>query len=214
MEQFGSFDPSAVAPTDRLMTPDDRRTDKRHRAVLRVGRLMTEGREELCMIRNISSGGLMARVYSKLARDQRVAIEIKNGHIMTGEVAWVDSVNAGVRFDDKIDVLNFLANEQKDLLSGQVPRSPRLRMQANVLIRRGAHYVHAQTADISQGGVKVSEGDAFDADDSVVLTISGMQPRPGTVRWRREGHAGIGFNEPIPFETLARWAAEHRPENG
>ncbi len=40
----------------------DRRRQTRHLTILRVGTLIIEGRRELCLIRNISAGGLMAHV--------------------------------------------------------------------------------------------------------------------------------------------------------
>lgn len=207
MAQHGSARSAALSLDDRTLASTERRLDKRHLAVLRIGKIVTATREDLCMIRNISDGGLMAHVYGPLAVGQPVSVEIKNGHALAGSVAWTDGRNAGMQFDERIDVLQFLANEQFDLMKGQIPRNPRLRTDADVLIRRGAHYVHARLADISPGGARVTEGEAFDADDDVVMTIAGLPTRAGTVRWRRDGHAGIGFHEPTPFDLLARWAA-------
>ena len=53
--------------------PPDRRTAERHIKILRVAALTIEGRRELCLIRNISAGGLMAHVYStvKLGEQRR-----------------------------------------------------------------------------------------------------------------------------------------------
>jgi hypothetical protein len=208
MEQFGSaITPTVVSLMDRTPKPAERRSDRRHMTVLRVGKLMAGGGEELCMIRNISAGGLMAHIYAPHEAGEHVAIEIRNGHLLTGQIVWAQNQTIGIEFDERIDVLAFLANEQTDMMMGQVPRSPRLRLRVGALVRRGAHYVHADVIDISQGGLKLTEGEAFDADDDVVVMLGGMPARAGTVRWRKEGHAGIGFNEAIPFEALAQWVA-------
>jgi hypothetical protein len=214
MAQHGSTRSTAVSLDHPALASTERRLDKRHLAVLRIGKIIAATREDLCMIRNISGGGLMAHVYGPLAVGQPISVEIKNGHVLTGSVAWADCRNMGMQFDERIDVLQFLANEQFDLMKGQIPRNPRLRTNADVLIRRGAHYVHARVADISPGGARVTEGDAFDAQDDVVMTIAGLPARAGTVRWRRDGHAGIGFHEPTPFDVLARWAAQQGADAG
>jgi hypothetical protein len=183
-------------------------------AVLRVGKIMTGDNEELCLIRNISGSGLMAHVYSHHEPGDRIAIEIKNGHVISGRVVWSAGLTAGMEFDERIDVLDFLANEQSDLLFGKVARAPRLRTHVDAVVRRGAHYVRAEMEDISQGGARLSEGEAFDAHDEVVVMVPGLPPAAGRVRWRREGYAGVGFNELIPFETLAAWAAQHAHHGG
>src|SRR5579875_2929966 len=65
--------------------PPDRRRDTRHLTILRVGALIgTEGRE-LCLIRNISAGGLMAHVYSRHENGERVAIELKGNQQTPGK---------------------------------------------------------------------------------------------------------------------------------
>ena len=208
MAQHRSARSAAMSLDHPPLASTERRLDKRHLAVLRIGKIITATREDLCMIRNISDGGLMAHVYGPLAVGQPISVEIKNGHVLTGTVAWADGRNAGMQFDERIDLLQFLANEQFDLMKGRIPRNPRLRTDADVLVRRGAHYVRARVADISPGGACITEGDAFDAQDDVVMTIAGLPARAGTVRWRCDGHAGIGFHEPTPFDVLARWAAQ------
>jgi hypothetical protein len=41
--------------------------------------------------------------------------------------------------------------------------------------------------------------------EEVVVTIEGLEPVKGVVRWRTESCAGISFNQPIPFTALTRW---------
>jgi hypothetical protein len=64
--------------SDQVPTPPERREDERFVTILRVGVLVIEGRRELCLIRNISAGGLMAHVYSPVEPGQRVVVELKS----------------------------------------------------------------------------------------------------------------------------------------
>ncbi|PZU57834.1 MAG: hypothetical protein DI547_12285 [Sphingobium sp.] len=209
MEHMGTASPALVSLVDRMTETTERRNDKRHMTVLRVGKLTGRRGEELCLIRNISDGGLMAHVYAEHQPASCVTMEIRNGHVLSGTVAWARPNRIGVAFDERIDVLAFLANEQEEMIGGMIPRAPRISARTGVVVRRGAHYVHARLEDISLGGAKVTEGEAFDADDDVVLMVQGLPPRAGTIRWRREGRAGIGFNETVPFEELAQWVVRH-----
>lgn len=187
----------------------ERRRDQRHMSVLRIGKISLYGREQLCLIRNISNGGLMAHVYCEMAAGDPVQIEIKNGHTITGKVVWFDAMRAGIAFDDAIDVLHFLANEQEELMKDQVPRSPRIPVQVRALVRRGSDHGYAEVVDLSQGGAKVAPANVLMPDDDVVLMIPGLPATAASVRWQRDEHAGLAFHQLMPFETLATWVAEH-----
>jgi len=66
----------------------DRRQGERYVSLLRVGALITNGRRELCLIRNISAGGMMIRPYSTVAAGARVSVELKHGESLTGTAQW------------------------------------------------------------------------------------------------------------------------------
>ena len=174
-DQAVCFSPSAPDNRVRAVIPLDRRVERRHMSVLRVGKLLAGDGEELCMIRNISSGGLMAHVYSHHMRGDRVAVETRNGHLLAGAVAWFQSGQMGMSFDDPIDVLDFLHDEQENL-GGQRARAPRLTMDCRALLRRGAEYMHVTVVDLSQGGAKVEGVSTLQVDDEIVLMINGLPP--------------------------------------
>lgn len=184
--------------------PPERRREERHLKILRVGTLIAGGRRELCLIRNISAGGVLAHVYSKLVTGQRVAIEFKAHQPVDGRVIWVREANAGIQFDAAMDVAGLLANPQV-LDNGWRPRTPRVEIDRMATLRVGAttHWVHAR--DISQSGVKVETDQPIDADTEVVLTLEDFRPLHGTVRWSCGGHCGLAFNELIPFGELIAW---------
>ena len=90
--------------------PPERRTSERHIKILRVGTIVVDGRRELCLIRNISAGGVLAHVYSPLLPGQRVSIELKTSQPVTGRVVWTRGGNAGIQFDTPVDVAELLAD--------------------------------------------------------------------------------------------------------
>ena len=184
--------------------PPERRGDERLIKILRVGTLIVDGRRELCLIRNISAGGVMAHVYSKLVPGQSVTIELKATQPVAGHVVWTREANAGIQFDAPVDVAELLANPQV-LDNGWRPRTPRVEIDRMATLRAGArtYWVHAR--DISQSGVKVETDHPPATDCEVVLAIDGLRPLAGTVRWSSDTACGIAFNQLIPFGELIDW---------
>ncbi|HMG48630.1 MAG TPA: PilZ domain-containing protein [Allosphingosinicella sp.] len=184
--------------------PPERRRSERDLKILRVGTLIVAGRRELCLIRNISAGGLMAHVYSKLAPGDRLEVELKTSQPIAGRVVWVRGANAGIQFDRAVDVAELLANPQR-LDNGWRPRTPRVEIDRMATLRAGARTYWVQARDISQSGVKVETDQPPAAGAEVVVALEGFRPLAGQVRWSRDQSCGIAFNALIPFGELIGW---------
>ena len=83
----------------------DRRADERYVSLLRVGALTVDGRRELCLIRNISAGGMMIRPYSPIPVGAQLSVELKQGDSVSGIAQWTDSGMVGVVFDEPLAVV-------------------------------------------------------------------------------------------------------------
>lgn len=184
--------------------PPERRRETRHLTILRVGALIARGARELCLIRNISVGGLMAHVYSGHSVGEKVAIELKSGQPVEGSVVWTDASNIGIEFDTPIDVEDMLSS-QAALENGWRPRLPRVEVDRLATLRAGARLWGVNTRDISQGGVKIETDQPLEVGGEIVLTMERFRPLTGVVRWSHEGLAGVAFNELIPFHELMAW---------
>ena len=185
-------------------SPPDRRRDTRHLKILRVGTMICGPKRELCLIRNISAGGLMAHVYSTYKIGERVSVALKSHHMLEGTVAWLKDGNIGVRFDARIDVEEMLSNPAL-LENGWLPRMPRVEIDWLATVRAGAKTIWVTLRDISQGGVKLETDQPLQPGAPVVLTIDKFRSVDGVVRWYEAGAAGVSFNELIPFQELMRW---------
>ena len=182
----------------------ERRRQQRQLTILRVGVLVLDGERELCLIRNISAGGLMAHVYRSVRSGQLLTVELKSGQQIGGRIVWTDGGNAGIAFDAPVDVAGLLANPPPRS-DGWRPRLPRVEIDRMATLRVGADTFWVQARDVSQGGVKLELDRPGEPGTEVVVTLEGLRPLPGTIRWRLDGSCGIGFNELLPFDELIAW---------
>lgn len=201
------FDMRGAAPVDVFT---ERRSTPRLTPTLRIGKLLEDGSERLCIIRNISPTGLMVQSDGVHEVGGRVEIEAKSDHILLGTIMWVKGDLIGVRFDGE-------ANVQEILTTSTMPgsrraRPPRMKVDGQARIRVGDEYHRCDMIDISQGGIKVSAPDLPTGKEATVI-LRGLQPVKATVRWAHDGAAGLSFHKPIQFDALLRWLDAHNKPN-
>lgn len=186
----------------------DRRQDERYVSLLRVGALIIDGRRELCLIRNISAGGMMIRPYSAVEPGTRVSVELKHGEAVNGVSQWSDKGLVGLTFDEPIDVLALLS------ASGGVPqpRMPRIDLSCSATVRCDGDVVRVRVVNISQGGICVIGNANFELNANVVVSLIGLHAAAGVVKWRDSDYYGIGFNRVYPVHELMAFLKEQQRE--
>lgn len=171
---------------------------------LRVGTVEHDGRRDLCMIRSISDGGLMLHVYAPIKAGQSVVVELKCSHRLAGTIGWVEGSNAGMRFDEPVDIVAILAS-QADPSKGAAPRIPRIERERAISVRVGSKVHRLDTINISQGGVRVRAPAPLPTAVDAIVTLGGVAPIPGRLLWCQGGVAGIAFNHTLALPDLVAW---------
>ena len=87
----------------------ERRDGDRVMTLYRVGSILVADRRELCLIKNISAGGMMIRLYCEIGDGTPVTVELKSGQPIGGRISWIRDQNAGIAFDQPIDVIDVLS---------------------------------------------------------------------------------------------------------
>ena len=194
-------DTTLYSLSEAAPAPIDRRDGERHLTLFRVGSIMVEDRRELCLIKNVSSGGMLIRAYSAMTPGARASIELKQGEIISAKVSWVKDDNVGITFDAPVDVVDLLATS----MDGPRPRMPRIEVRCIASVRQDGNVYGMRARDISQGGIKVESDRELRLGDDVVVTLPGLAPAQGVVRWREAGAYGINFNRLLALSDLVGW---------
>lgn len=184
---------STAAPS-----PPDRRRGERYLSLLRVGALVVDDRHELCLVRNVSAGGMLIRPYSPIAEGSSVSVELKHGEAVSGVVKWIEDGQVGIAFDEAIDVIALLTASG----DGPQPRMPRIELCCTAWVREDADIYRTRALNISQGGMCVEGDERLRVDTKVIVSVAGLEPLGGWVKWKEGERYGIGFNRVLAVNEL------------
>ncbi|MBK5265240.1 MAG: PilZ domain-containing protein [Alphaproteobacteria bacterium] len=184
---------------------DEHRQSERQVVTVRwVAKLTAANGQELCLIRNISAGGVMANVYSSHELGEKISLEIRSGQQLDGEIMWMRDGCIGVHFFSDVDIAEMLKTASSDRKGLRV-RPPRIEVYGSANIKVGSRTYCVDLCDLSQGGVKVTLPEPIEPGNEVVVSITGLEDRKSLIRWQRNGRAGLSFVRPISFELLVEW---------
>jgi hypothetical protein len=184
---------------------DDRRVGPRHISVLRVGRTVWDGIDQLCVVRNLSAGGLMFECLHPPAVGQQVNVELRSDKQMTGVVRWAKGIGAGIEFDAPVNVEQMLREERGTLLRVR-PRAPRFVRRGTVrLIGRDGDAVAGDIIDIAIGGLSCRPEQPLKRGEPIVASIDGIGATNAELRWSRGDVSGIRFDKPLPWRAFQLW---------
>lgn len=185
----------------------ERRTGNRHISVFRVGRLVDDGGDQICVIRNISSGGVMIESNRVPAIGSRVVIDLRSDRGLPATVRWVRDREAGVQFDAPIDVAAMLREERPSILRLH-PRAPRFIRQGKVKVTGTTNTSEGTIANISINGLGVRTPIRFARDEPVIVSIEGLGAARAVVRWWEDREMGLKLQSPLSYRLLANWLDE------
>lgn len=197
-----AFESTTFSLSMAVPRPAERRADERATPILRIAKLVAPQGEQLMRVRNVSAGGLMGDVGFCIPVGDSVSIELSSQRI-PATVVWTREGSIGLKFDQDVDLGELLAGRKPR--HGFRPRPPRLDVGCKASVKVGKSYYTVGVHDISLAGIKVEPIGEYCVGEKVVVAIESLKPIRGEVRWFSEGRAGIVFDKPLEFETLAEW---------
>jgi hypothetical protein len=201
-----ALDNTIFSLTTDVPRPTDERADDRLLALLPVAKLVADGWQDLCRIRNISAGGVMAETTVPHEADELVRLELHSGQHISGRIVWVRGSCVGIKFDQSVDLREVLANRRPRI--GFRPRPARLDIKCTATVKLAGLYHKVEVQDVSLGGIKVFLPLRDVRSGEVLVTVESLRPVKGTIRWCRDGMMGIVFHQPLNFDELAEWLSK------
>lgn len=181
---------------------EELRGAERFALLIRTAKLVCDGGEFFCVVRDISASGIRLKLFHALPGDPRALLELANGASYTVEKVWERQGEAGFRFTGTIDVPRFIEERSR------WPRRPmRLRLAVPALITADGVAVPAALSDLSQQGAKIEVDRFLALQQKVKLDVRGLPPIVGNVCWRASPSYGLVFQQRFTFDELARMAA-------
>jgi len=185
----------------------ERRRSIRHTAVMQIAKISFGlGREELCLVRDISPEGLKAEIYVPAESGEHVEIEVRTGHKLSGHIAWAKADQIGVAFDEPMPMAAMLAHCSFDERVATL-RPPRLNVAMNGLLKLGTEEKAVRIGNVSQAGVQIRADDPLHPGAPCAIALPGLHPRAATIRWWRGDQAGLLLSDPFDYTEFAEWRA-------
>ena len=157
-----------------------------------------------CALQKLSARGATLQLDATVEPDTVAALELANGQTFEGRIIWAEDGATGLLFDAPADVIGALARNLA-ALPAERRAVPRVEIGQAASIRYGGTVAIARACNLSQGGAGIETRAALAPGDAVQLTLDGLRPLEGSVRWARDGQAGIGFDQDIPWQMLMPW---------
>ena len=181
----------SAMPTPTKHAAPDQRAAQRFTLLLRVGKLVTDHGEFLCVLRDVSDRGLKARLFHELTVGETCVLELAGGERHRLERIWQRESYAGFRFADGPVAVSQLIEE-----AGPFPkRHVRLQLirPIPVLLNAEGLSLPAQLTDISQHGAAVKLDQRLALGRQLRIEALLLPALHARVRWRRGGLHGVVF---------------------
>jgi hypothetical protein len=196
----------AAPPWDETCPDSEKRSGERFTLLIRTAKLVAPSGEYLCVIRDVSQEGLKARLFQPLPVDEPLDIELATGDRERVEPIWQQGDLAGFRFTTRVPLERLLAAAPP----GRKKRPVRLHVALPVRVVVNGQSLAADFRDISQHGASLECAAHLAVGQRVHLECEGLPPLDARVRWRRQPHYGVIFEQTFRFDELARLVAALR----
>lgn len=180
----------------------DQRVQPRFALLLRQAKLTGDGREYLCIVRDVSETGVRLKLFHDLPAAACFALELATGERFPLEPVWARGDDrggeAGFRFAATVDLARFIAE------AGPFPKRPvRLKVDHPAVIVVNGQDHPATIRDLSRQGAGIETSQMLAIGQKLRLSAKELPAFDGTVCWRRHPDYGLVFAQLLSLEQLA-----------
>lgn len=183
-------------------TPEQRAAP-RFSLLIRPAKLICAQGEFVCILRDVSSTGAHVRLFHALPKCEAYVLELQTGESHEMTRVWTNGTAAGFAFDCEIDVDRLIREASR-----YPKRALRLALQLPIVIAAGPFRHNATALNLSQQGARFECDALFAIDQTLSLSGEGLHEIRAKVRWRRNSHYGVVFENTFSLPDFAFLAAE------
>ncbi len=182
---------------------EELRAAPRFTTLIRAAKLISGQGEFVCVIRDVSETGISVRMFHDLPSCETLELHMPGGRVYEIRNVWHRGNEAGFEFTKPVDV------QQLVIEAGQYPkRGLRLGMYFPVEVSTLTKRCEALVENLSQQGARLECDEIFAIDQTLHIVGEGLKEVRAKVRWRRDNHYGVVFDDTYTLGDFARLAAE------
>ena len=187
----------------------DHRNAQRVMTVFKAARIGCARGDDLVLIRNISTEGVMVETQLTLQVDEVVLIEIQSGNPIHGRVRWSKDGMTGIQLDRPIEITEALRTSSAADVVDRI-RPPRFDRILDATLECNGRNWPASTRNISLSGAQIVPQQALllPKNAHAILSIEGLGALGGVLRWQRAGSVGMRFEHSLPLRQFQHWLHE------
>lgn len=189
-----------------LAAGEELRAAPRFTLLIRAAKLVSAQGEFVCVIRDVSETGVSVRLFHALPGCKHFALHMPGGALYEITAVWQRDNEAAFSFDQPVEVAR-LINE-----AGEYPkRGLRLGLCFPVTVATLSHRFEGVVENLSQQGARIACDGLLAIDQTVRVeapSVDGdMRDVRAKIRWRRDLHYGVVFDDTFTLGDFARLAA-------
>ncbi len=185
---------------------EEMRAAPRFTLLIRAAKLISAQGEFVCVIRDVSETGISARLFHALPGCKNFALHLAGGEAYEITRVWERGNEAGFTFAQTVDVRQLISE------SGEYPRRGlRLGLCFPVTVASLTQRMEGVVENLSQQGARIACDGLLAIDQNVRIEVPGINGElrevRAKVRWRRDSHYGMVFDDTFTLGDFARLAA-------
>ena len=203
------MDKAATSPQldqEPQATGAELRAAPRFTLLIRAAKLISAQGEFVCVIRDVSETGVSVRLFHALPGCQQFELHMPAGAVYEINRVWQRDNEAGFTFSQPVEVPQ-LINESADYPK----RGLRLGVCFPVTLITLSGQYEAVVENLSQQGARITCDCQLAIDQTVRIAAPGvageLREVRAKIRWRRDDHYGVVFDDTFTLGDFARLAA-------
>ncbi|MBD2843090.1 PilZ domain-containing protein [Erythrobacter rubeus] len=196
---------SAISPRTQASPIDasDLREAPRFTLLVRAAKLVSSQGEFVCVIRDVSETGVSVRLFHRLPSDDLIELHMPGGGTYQIRSVWERDNQAGFEFVERVDIARLIHEADE-----YPKRGLRLGVCFPIVITALDRSCEAIVENLSQQGAKIECEQLFAIDQALLIQSDDFAEVRAKVRWRRNSHYGLVFDDTLTLGDFARLAAK------